>query len=253
MCCMKFVLAEPKLLKESISIVSDLVNEVTFKVDSEKIELVAMDPANVAMIMFRLLSSAFVDYQVDKPVSFSVNLDNFDQILKRVKASDTLYAELDSKNNKLKISIKGESNKTFNLSLIDIDESDQKVPDLKFNVTAEIPSNIFNESVEDMDIVAESVALIAEAGKLSIESEGRFNAAHVEIPHGDGAVVNMVGATEKVLSKYSIEYLKKIVKGAKISDVAVVQFSEEYPLKVDYRVMDKLVLSFILAPRVDSD
>lgn len=251
--CMKFVLAEPKLLKESISIVSDLVNEVTFKVDSEKIELVAMDPANVAMVMFRLLSSAFVDYQVEKPVSFSVNLDNLDQILKRVKASDTLYAELDSKNNKLKISIKGESNKTFNISLIDIDESDQKVPDLKFNVTAEIPSSIFNESIEDMDIVAESVALVADAGKLSIESEGRFNAAHVEIPHGDGTVVNMVGAAEKVLSKYSIEYLKKIVKGAKISDVAVVQFSEEYPLKVDYRVMDKLVLSFILAPRVDSD
>lgn len=249
---MKLVMAEPRLLKESVSIISDLVNEVTFKVDSDKIELVAMDPANVAMVIFKIVPSAFVDYKVEKPVSFSVNLDNLDQILKRVKSNDTLMIELDSKNNKLKIQIKGESSKTFNLSLIDIDESEQKVPDLKFNVKAEIPSMIFSESVEDMDIVAESVALIAEANKLTIESEGRFNAAHVEISGGEGTVISMTKA-DKVLAKYSIEYLKKIIKGAKLSDVAVVQFGEEYPLKVDYKVMDKLMLSFILAPRVDSD
>lgn len=106
---MKLVMAEPRLLKESVSIISDLVNEVTFKVDSDKIEMIAMDPANVAMVMFKIVSSAFVDYKVEKPVSFSVNLDNLDQILKRVKPNDTLYLELDSKNNKLKISIKGEN------------------------------------------------------------------------------------------------------------------------------------------------
>jgi proliferating cell nuclear antigen len=249
---MKLVLAEPRLLKESVSIISDLVNEVTFKADSDKIELIAMDPANVAMVMFKIVSSAFVEYKVEKPVSFSVNLDNLDQILKRAKPNDTLHIELDSKNNKLKVQIKGESNKTFNLSLIDIDESEQKVPELKFNVKAEIPSHIFNESIEDMDIVAESVALVAEADRLTIESEGRFNAARVEIGSGEGTVINMV-KKDKTLAKYSIEYLKKIVKGTKLSDVAVIQFGEEYPLKVDYKVMDKVMLSFILAPRVDSD
>lgn len=250
---MKLVLAEPRLLKDSISVISDLVNEVTFKVDSDKIELIAMDPANVAMVMFKLVSSAFVEYNVDKPVSFSVNLDNLDQILKRAKPTDTINLELDSKNNKLKVQIKGESDRTFNLSLIDIDESEQKVPDLKFKVKAEVPSHIFNESVDDMDIVAESVALTAEASKLTVESEGRFNAARVEIPAGEGAVIKMDGKSDKVLSKYSIEYLKKVAKGAKLADVTVLQFSDEYPLKVDYKVMDKLVLSFILAPRVDSD
>ncbi len=249
---MKLVLAEPKLLKESVSIISDLVNEVTFKADSDKIELLAMDPANVAMVMFKIVSSAFVDYKVEKPVSFSVNLDNLDQILRRAKPNDTLHIELDSKNNKLKVQIKGENSKTFNLSLIDIDESDQKVPDLKFNVKAEIPSQVFNESVEDMDIVAESVALSAEAGKLTVESEGRFNAARVEIVGSTDTVINM-SKEDKSIAKYSIEYLKKIVKGAKLSDVAVIQFSDEYPLRVDYKVMDKLMLSFILAPRVDSD
>ena len=37
---MKFTLAEPKYLKESVSIISELVNDVTFRADSDKIELV---------------------------------------------------------------------------------------------------------------------------------------------------------------------------------------------------------------------
>ena len=47
---MKLSLAEPTYLKESISIISDLVSEARFKVTPDAIELVAMDPANVAMV-----------------------------------------------------------------------------------------------------------------------------------------------------------------------------------------------------------
>ena len=54
---MKLTLAEPKYLKDSISIISELVNEASFKITPEAIELVAMDPANVAMVIFKLLSS----------------------------------------------------------------------------------------------------------------------------------------------------------------------------------------------------
>ena len=32
-----------------------------------------------------------------------------------------------------------------------------------------------------------------------------------------------------------------------------IQFAEDYPLKLDYLIKDKLALSFILAPRVNND
>ena len=53
---MKLTLAEPRYLRESISIISDLVNETRIKITKEGLELVAMDPANVAMVVFKLLS-----------------------------------------------------------------------------------------------------------------------------------------------------------------------------------------------------
>ena len=79
---MKLTLAEPTYLKESVSIISDLVNEARFKVTGEAIELVAMDPANVAMVIYKLLSSSFIEYNVEKETEFAINLNNFKQILK---------------------------------------------------------------------------------------------------------------------------------------------------------------------------
>ena len=49
---MKLTLAEPTYLKDSINIISDLVNEARFKIDRDKIEVIAMDPASVAMVIF---------------------------------------------------------------------------------------------------------------------------------------------------------------------------------------------------------
>lgn len=247
---MKLVLAEPKLLKDSISIISELVNEVTFKIDKDKIELVAMDPANVAMVIFKLLSSAFVEYNVKESKELAVNLDNLNQVLKRAKPSDTITME--ALDNKLKITLRGESTRTFNLSLIDIGESEQKVPDLKFKVKVDMPSTVFSEAIEDMDIVAESVALIAEAKKFTIESEGRFNAAKVEVPTDKETSIEMI-KENKIAAKYSIEYLKKIAKGDKLTENVSLNFDKEYPLRADYKLMDKLMMSFILAPRVDND
>ena len=53
-------------------------------------------------------------------------------------------------------------------------------------------------------------------------------------------------------SKYSIEYLKKISKASKLADVVSLEFANDYPLRAEYKLLDKLRLSFILAPRVSN-
>ena len=58
---------------------------------------------------------------------------------------------------------------------------------------------------------------------------------------------------EKVRAKYSIEYLKKMINGSKIADEMTIRFNKDYPLKLEYKALDKVMLSFILAPRVEND
>ena len=248
---MKLTLADPTYLKDSISIISELVNEARFKITPDAIELVAMDPANVAMVIFKLLSSCFTEYDVKNETELAINLNNLKQILKRAKPSDMLSLEI-TEDNKLQITLKSNTTRTFSISIIELDEREQKVPELSFPISIETQSSILNDAIDDADIVAESVTLAAEKSKLIIAAEGDLSKANIEIKADDDTKIT-AESEDRVKAKYSIEYLKKIMSGSKIADSVSINFNRDYPLKVEYKVVDKILLAFILAPRVEND
>jgi proliferating cell nuclear antigen len=247
---MRLTLAEPKYLKDSLSIIADLVTEAKIKVTQNSLELVAMDPANVAMVIYKLLSSAFTEYSIDEDTEIGINLSNLKQILRRVGPNETLTLEL--ADNKLNIKIQGNAVRSFSIPILDMEERNQKVPDLNFPVNISTDATVLNNAIEDADIVAESVAFAVEEDKFIVSAEGDLSKARIEIKKDDvTAVVN--DNNESVKAKYSIEYLKKMISGAKLSDKVDLKFNTDYPLKVEYKVVDKMLLAFILAPRVEND
>ncbi len=245
---MKLTLADTKLLKESVSIIADLVTEVRFKVTKNGLELVAMDPANVAMVVFKLLSSGFVEYDVKAERIIAINLNDLKQVLRRVKPADTIT--LENPEAKLKVTLKGASKREFLLPLIDVEDREQKVPKLEFKATVKTDAAAINDAIEDVDIIGESVAFIAEPKAFKITSKSDLSQADVELLADEKTTIE---AKEETRSKYSIEYLKKMIQGSKLAEHVVVRFSKDYPLQLDYTVKDKLQLMFILAPRVDND
>jgi DNA polymerase III sliding clamp (beta) subunit (PCNA family) len=74
--------------------------------------------------------------------------------------------------------------------------------------------------------------------------------ALIQVPADATTVVKGVDGTR---SKYSIEYLKRMVPAGKLSTKVEISFSRDYPLRLDYKVVDKMDLVFILAPRVEND
>jgi proliferating cell nuclear antigen len=248
---MKLTLAEPKYLKDSIGIISDLVNEARFKITKEGIELVAMDPANVAMVIFKLFSSIFTEYDLKENVEICLNLDNLKQVLRRASPSDMITLELDD-SNKLIIILRGATTRMFSIPTIEFDEKEQRIPDLKFSAKVVTSATILNEAIEDAQIVAESVSFLAEQHRMMVSAEGDLSKAQIDIREDENTRMEVEG-NAKVKAKYSIEYLKKMMNGSKISDNVIVSFSKDYPLRLDYATIDKVSISFILAPRVEND
>lgn len=248
---MKLKLAEPKYFTDSISIISELVNEVRFKITSNALELVAMDPANVAMVVFKLLSSAFTEYNVKKDTELAINLSNLKQVLKRVGPTDMLTIELDA-DNRLKVEIKGNTTRTFYLPIIDIEEKQQKVPELNFPLTINTTSLVLNDAIEDANIVADSVSFIIESGAFIMVAEGDLSKARIDVKGDDNTKI-VTETKDKIKARYSVEYLKKMIPAGKLTDNVTIRFNNDYPLKLEYKVVDKLMMSFILAPRVENE
>lgn len=249
---MKLTLSEPKHLKDSISIVSELVTETRMKVSKTGITIISMDPANVAMVIYKLLSSSFSEFQLDDDIELGLNLNNLRQILKRVENSDILTLETDSDVAKLKITVKGKSTRRFAIPIIESDDREQKEPVLEFPVEISMPASTLSSAIDDADVVSDAVSFIAEKGKFTIQASGDLNDAEIEMAADDDVKITS-SSDDTLKSKYSLEYLKKMVSGSKISDTVLIQFNKDYPVKLSFVTVDKVSLSFVLAPRVESD
>jgi proliferating cell nuclear antigen len=244
---MKLTLADPRFLKDSISIIADLVTEAQFKITPDSIELMAMDPASVAMVTFKLLSSSFEEYDVKEEQIIALNLNNMKQVLKR---ANNCKLSLELADNNLKIVMKGRSTKTFMLPLIEVEDNERKTPSLNFEATIVTDSSVLTEVIDDMDIIGESVSFEVDKGIFRVSSKGDLSKANVDITADEKT---KIVADTKFKSKYSLEYLKKMIQGAKLAPQATFQFANDYPLKLEYKVLNKMQLIFILAPRVEND
>ena len=105
-------LDEPKLLGDAVDIISNVVVEVRLKLLEDGLSVVAVDPANVALVIFRLPKESFSQYEVGNEV-WGVNLGDLKKILKR--ASGAASVSLEEVEGKLKITIFDKIKRNFSL------------------------------------------------------------------------------------------------------------------------------------------
>ena len=241
---MKLKLDNPKIFSEIIGIISEMVLEVRIKVNNKVLSITAIDPANVAMILFKLPADAFSELEVEKEEILGVSLDNLKAVLRRVKAGSVLVMEKEE--NMLKIIIQDKIRKEFSLALIDVEGDEKPIPNLNFVSKIEMTSVDFSEAIEDCNVVADSCSFISAPDNFVIQGKGNLNSFKSEFSDE----VNI--QAEEASSKYSLEYLQKMIKGTKLTDKVVLNFGNDYPLKLEFNT-PKVSLSFILAPRVETE
>lgn len=231
----------PVLLSKAVEIISELVSEVRIKFSEFGLSIVAIDPANVAMVGFRIPKTAFSKFEAGDE-TIGINLDSLKQILKRCGSGSSLI--LEKKENLLNIEIQDRIKRNFTLSLIEIDSEEKQIPDLEYSSKVEVNSIDLVSSIEDCSVVSDACSFIIKDGKFILEAKG-INSAYSEFS-GDEAKIE----AENSKARYSLEYLKKFMKGAKLCDKTIIEFASDHPLKIDFRG-EHLELIFILAPRVE--
>ena len=236
----------PKIFSDIISIISELVIEVKLKISKDGMSIIAVDPANVAMIVFNLPANAFSQLEVQIDEEIGVNLENLKAVLRRCSASSALVMQ--SEENLLKLEIIDKIKREFTLTMIDLEGKEKPVPDLDFPTRIEMSSIDFAEAVEDCSVVADSCGFEANSDKLDIFAKGSLNSANLSYS-SDEVHIESTGSSK---SKYSLEYLQKMIKATKITDKVNINFGESYPLRLEF-ITPLISLAFILAPRIETE
>lgn len=241
------------ILRDSIDIISQLIDEGLFKLKRDCIELIATDRAMVAVVDFKLAASAFDDYRCDNEAAIGLNLLNFLTILKRAGTDDQLTINLNEKENKLEIILKGKSTREFAIPLLDI--SAEEIPpigQLDFPAFAEVKASVIAEGIADADVIADSVVIELAKDKLKMSAAGDSSKAELKLEKGSEALTKL-DAKEIFKSRYPIDYLKKIIRAGKLADKVKLQLGTDYPMRLEFAEGTKIKISFVLAPRVSEE
>jgi proliferating cell nuclear antigen len=246
----KAEIQDTKLLKDSLQAISNLIAEGQFAINQDGITLTAADPAMVALVDFHLEKDAFESYELDEDTEVGINLEKLYSILRRAKGSERLVMEVDG--SKLTLRIKNESTRTFSLPLLNIDDDVPSTQQLDFNVRADFKSSVLSSGIGDAAVVGDAVTISGDGDGITIRAEGNNSNVEFHVEEGSDGLLELE-ADGKAESMFSLDYLNKMMKAEKLADTVKVSLGQDFPMRMDFKVPDKLKLGFILAPRIEEE
>ncbi|MBI2034871.1 MAG: proliferating cell nuclear antigen (pcna) [Candidatus Levybacteria bacterium] len=244
-------LSDPKLFVSAVSTIGELIDEGIFNLNKDGISFIAADRAMVSVVDFKISSNAFDEYNIDSEQRIGLNVTNLLSVLKRVGADDKMSLNL--QDSKIEIKLEGKSKRRFIIPLLDISQNEiPPINQLEFPAKVEVKPHILESGIDDADIISDAVLFETSNDRFVMRAEGDVSKAELELERGNESLLNLEASGE-VKSRYPIDYLKKMVKAAKIADSATIRFGQDYPMKLEFRAGDKASISFTLAPRVSED
>jgi proliferating cell nuclear antigen len=248
----KAELEDVGLLQDSMKTISDLISEGLFQLTDDGIELVAADPAMVALVDFKLEEDVFESYELEEETKVGLNLENFYSILRRANSNDTIVLSMDEDDSKFYIKMENTSTRDFSLPVLNLSEDD--IPDtqnLEFEVIADLETVVLEDAIGDAMVVGDSVRISATEDGIDIVSEGDQSNVSFHIDSDAEGVLELEGGEAD--SMFSLDYLDNMVGAKKLSDTATVKLGDDFPMRMEFVVPDKANLSFVLAPRIEEE
>jgi proliferating cell nuclear antigen len=247
----KAKMADAKFLKDMMGAISILVDEATFDVTPEGIKLRAMDPSRVAMVDFEWPKTIFDEYSCGEPMKMCINISEMLKLLRRTGKDESVELSLDEKTGKLKIAIKGNYSRTFNMPTLEAMDEEVPTPKVTFNVCAKTTTQGLREAIEDASLVSDHVKIEAENGKMTLNAAGDIMGAKIEFAEGSDVLLEM-NAKEVSKATFSLSYLSEIVRAAlPTSEIVIIEFSTDMPIQLDFKQEKEGKLKFFLAPRIE--
>ena len=247
---MKVTFPQAKEIKNILPAIVSFLSEGTFKANKDGIFLSSLDPANVAVILLDMYPNMFTEYDVQDEEKFTINLEDLKKIMTKVALKNQISWEIDKEKNKFVLTVYGKAKKLFTLPLIESEGSFMDLPNLELPVKVEMDSKAFYDIIDSAKVIADEVKVVADPDgpKVSFIAEGELKDMRIDLTPQDESVLSME-VPSKAMTRYSIDYLYKLSKVARISDTLTFKLDSGKPIWIDYKSTDKFKFGFVLAPR----
>ena len=238
--------------KTCIGAMVALIEEAAFKFSPEGVRMRAMDPSHVALIDFEMPARAFDEYEVKQPVVLGVALAELNRMLARARPDDEFTMELEEERNRLALTFKGKSTRKLSLPLVDVSEGELPEPKLEFTATAKLAAEAVQDGLRDAEIVGDTVRFELDESTFKMLAESDRGSTELRLRKGDPALAKL-DIKEPARATFNVKYLGDMMKAAKPDDLVTINLGADLPINLDFPVEEHGRLSFLLAPRIESE
>lgn len=239
--------ARADILKEVVNVVSTLVDEAKFSMNSDGLTIKAVDPAHIAMVDLSLGKDAFEEFKADE-VEIGIDIDKLSQFLKLARSDDIIDVKHDEDKRRLNIAV---GDITRRMSLIDTTGmSDPKVPSLNLPVTLTVKVDDLVQGIKASETVSDHIALIASPEGFEMTCEGDMDQVNWKKSKKD---MESLEAPSSVRSLFPLEYFSNMLRAVPSGSLVTMHLGNDYPVRVEFKIAGgKGEVRYLLAPRIES-
>jgi proliferating cell nuclear antigen len=215
------------------------------------VQVLTLDTARVALVDMFLDADNFEEYYCEADMVAGINVTNMFKLLKFISNNDTLTVEINSREY-LDIRIENTIKRTdtrFKLKLLDINEDQIEVPDIKMAVVTTMQSIDFQRICRDMNNLAVDLEITRNNTQFIIKCEGDFANQETVIECIDDGSFD-----GELQGRYSLKYLNLFTKATGMcASVQIMQEEDSRFLVLRYSVANLGELKFYLATKASDD
>jgi proliferating cell nuclear antigen len=219
--------------REWLQSVSEFLEEATIYNDEEGLRIRSLDPSHVILVDSRLKT----DIKFEEPVI--VNVLDCIRLLKGFEGE----AEIRVEEKKLKI-----MSESFKLEIPLLDSEAKNpptIPQLSFDVVAELPTAELVRAFENMEKIADYVRITA--GNQTLVLNARSDVAALELTLKPERLVGKDGAK----ASYSLSYLMRVGKTLRrLADWTTLEYTTDKPAKFTSE-NESVEITILVAPRIE--
>tara|TARA_B100001123_G_C15234005_1_gene996340 strand:- start:65 stop:805 length:741 start_codon:yes stop_codon:yes gene_type:complete len=245
---MLHVVAESSILKTIVETLMTQVEEARFDFYSDRLEVCAVDAANVAMIKMEANSGLFETWDLDE-CKVVMELAKMREVLSLAGAGEMVEILFDDVADRINVSV-GKIKRTLSPINEDNVRVPKRVPDIDLKAIAKISGVELSRAFRAAKHVGEIVHMSMSSSELGITVPGPTDAVDVTY---SSAELESLSCDNKVNSQYSLTYMLDLVKKLDGVNVITLAFGENEPLKMNFGFFeDAINVLFLLAPRQDA-
>lgn len=226
----------------------DILVETNITFTSEGIKIISMDKSHTVVVHLFLQANNFEFFDCkEEKIVIGVNVIHLFKIINTIDNDDTLTIFIDNNDYKdgivYNLGIKFENgdikqSRLYHLRLIEPDDQELEIPDVKFDSIINMPSSDFQKIIRDLGNISEKLEIKSVNNELIFLCKGAFASVEIRRSESNGTMeFKQKNDSMKIIQgEFSLKNLALFIKCTNLCNQIEIYLENNLPLIVKYNV-----------------